>query len=71
MTMSVEAREESSRSLANNRHHWRQYTVQARMRSLAKIGLVPGQYSTGGKPTVLGMSKRGGAYPKQLLVLGA
>lgn len=37
----------------------------------AWIGLVPRQYSTGGKPTLLGISKRGNAYLRRLLVLGA
>lgn len=37
----------------------------------AWIGLVPRQHSTGGKPTLLGISKRGNAYLRRLLVLGA
>jgi len=28
----------------------------------AWLGLVPGQHSTGGKPTLLGISKRGNTY---------
>lgn len=37
----------------------------------AWIGLVPGQHSTGGKPTLLGISKRGNAYLRTLFVHGA
>lgn len=37
----------------------------------ALIGLVPGQYSTGGKPRLGHISKRGDAYLRNLLVQGA
>ena len=37
----------------------------------ASIGLVPRQYSTGGKPTLLGISKRGDTYLRTLLIHGA
>lgn len=37
----------------------------------AWLGLVPGQYSTGGKQTLLGISKRGNCYLRRLLVNGA
>ena len=37
----------------------------------AWIGLVPRQHSTGGKQTLLGISKRGDAYLRRLLVHGA
>lgn len=37
----------------------------------AWVGLVPRQHSTGGKNTLLGISKRGDAYLRQLLVHGA
>jgi transposase len=37
----------------------------------AWLGLVPRQHSTGGKPTLLGMSKRGDAYLRTLLIHGA
>ena len=37
----------------------------------AWVGLVPRQYSTGGKPTLLEISKRGDVYLRQLLVHGA
>jgi transposase len=37
----------------------------------AWIGLVPGQHSTGGKPTLLGISKRGNAYLRTLYIHGA
>jgi len=37
----------------------------------AWLGLVPRQHSSGGKPTLLGMSKRGDAYLRTLLVHGA
>ena len=37
----------------------------------AWLGLVPRQNSTGGKPSLLGMSKRGDAYLRTLLIHGA
>ena len=37
----------------------------------AWLGLVPRQHSTGGKATLLGMSKRGDAYLRTLLIHGA
>lgn len=37
----------------------------------AWIGLVPGQHSTGGKPMLLGISKRGNSYLRTLLIHGA
>lgn len=37
----------------------------------AWLGLVPQQYSTGGKTTLLGISKRGNRYLRRLLVHGA
>ncbi|MGB9429905.1 MAG: IS110 family transposase [Gammaproteobacteria bacterium] len=37
----------------------------------AWLGLVPRQYSTGGKPKLLGISKRGNRYLRMLLVHGA
>ena len=37
----------------------------------AWLGLVPRQYSTGGKERLLGMSKRGDSYLRQLLIHGA
>lgn len=37
----------------------------------AWIGLVPGQHTTGGKPTLLGISKRGNAYLRTLFIHGA
>ncbi len=36
----------------------------------AWLGLVPRQYSTGGKPTLLGISKRGDTYLRTLLIHG-
>src|SRR5262245_57633820 len=43
-----------------------------RARDLAAwLGLVPRQYSTGGKPTLLGISKRGNGYVRRLLIHGA
>ena len=36
----------------------------------AWLGLVPGQHSTGGKPTLLGISKRGDTYLRTLLIHG-
>lgn len=35
------------------------------------LGLVPRQHSTGGKPTLLGMTKRGNRYLRTLLIHGA
>jgi transposase len=37
----------------------------------AWLGLVPRQHSTGGKPTLLGISKRGDCYLRTLLIHGA
>jgi transposase len=37
----------------------------------AWLGLVPRQHSTGGKPKLLGISKRGDGYLRKLLLLGA
>ena len=37
----------------------------------AWLGLVPRQRSTGGKPTLLGISKRGDVYLRQLIIHGA
>jgi transposase len=37
----------------------------------AWIGLVPRQHSSGGKPTLLGISKRGDAYLRTLMIHGA
>ena len=37
----------------------------------AFLGLVPRQVSTGGKPTLLGISKRGDVYTRMLLIHGA
>jgi len=37
----------------------------------AWLGLVPRQHSTGGKPRLLGISKRGNRYLRRLFVLGA
>jgi transposase len=37
----------------------------------AWIGLVPGEYSTGGKQKLLGISKRGNSYLRRLFVQGA
>lgn len=37
----------------------------------AALGLVPAQHSSGGKPLLLGISKRGDAYTRSLLVHGA
>jgi transposase len=37
----------------------------------AWLGLVPRQNSTGGKTTLLGISKRGDSYLRMLLILGA
>lgn len=37
----------------------------------AWLGLVPGQHSTGGKPMLLGISKRGDTYLRTLMIHGA
>jgi transposase len=43
-----------------------------RARDLAAwLGLVPRQHSTGGKTTLLGISKRGNRYVRRLLIHGA
>lgn len=61
--------------------HWRPHALVAavgdgrqfkRGRDLsAWLGLVPAQYSTGGKSTLLGISKRGNCYVRRLLIHGA
>src|SRR6516165_1564981 len=38
---------------------------------MAWLGLIPQQYSTGGKPQMLGISKRGNRYLRRLLIHGA
>jgi transposase len=44
----------------------------SRGRDLAAwLGLVPRQHSTGGKPRLLGISKRGNAYLRRMLIHGA
>ena len=48
---------------ANQFHNARQFA--------AWLGLVPRQHSTGGKPMLLGISKRGDAYLRTLLIHGA
>ena len=35
------------------------------------MGLVPRQYSTGGKARLMGISKRGNSYLRKLLIHGA
>jgi Transposase IS116/IS110/IS902 family len=37
----------------------------------AWLGLVPRQFTTGGKPKLLGISKRGNSYLRKLLIHGA
>ena len=37
----------------------------------AWLGLVPAEYSTGGKQTLLGISKRGNRYVRRLIIHGA
>ena len=44
----------------------------ARGRDLAAwLGLVPRQVTTGGKPRLVGITKRGNKYPRKLLIHGA
>jgi transposase len=43
---------------------------EASIELAAWIGLVPRQHSTGGKPTLLGISKRGDTYLRTLLIHG-
>lgn len=59
-------------------HRARQGFVKARTAQanqirglLAEFGLVPRQHSSGGKPTLLGISKRGDSYLRTLLIHGA
>lgn len=48
------------------------WSLFANGRALAAwLGLVPRQHSTGGKPRLLGISKRGDVYLRQLLIHGA
>ena len=56
--------------------HWLRLSVDAKQfengRQLAAwLGLVPKQHSSGGKPTLLGISKRGDIYLRTLLIHGA
>jgi transposase len=44
----------------------------ARGRDLAAwLGLVPRQVTTGGRPRLLGITKRGSKYPRKMLIQGA
>ena len=47
---------------AHSSHRSRTHEVSSRPPSSARLGLVPRESSTGGKATLLGMSKRGDAY---------
>jgi len=47
------------------------HTFNSSREMAAWLGLVPRQHSTGGKPRLLGISKRGDVYLRQLLVHGA
>ena len=44
---------------------------KSRRQLVACIGLVPRQFSTGGKPKLGGISKRGDGYLRRLLIHGA
>jgi transposase len=44
---------------------------RSRERQLAWLGLVPRQSTTGGKPRLMGISKRGNKYLRKLLIHGA
>jgi len=50
-------------------HHAKEFTTGRQMS--AWLGLVPRQYSSGGKPVLLGISKRGDRYLRTLLIHGA
>jgi transposase len=55
-------------------HRARDQMLMHRTRLISQMrafGLVPRQYSTGGKPTLLGISKRGNGYVRRLLIHGA
>lgn len=52
--------------LAGDASHYRSGRAFA-----ASLGLVPRQYATGGKPRLLGISKRGDSHLRRLLVQGA
>ena len=45
--------------------------VESARPTTTKLGLVPRQHSSGGKPTLLGISKRGDRYVRTLLIHGA
>jgi transposase len=46
-------------------------TFQKGRNLAARMGIVPGEYSTGGKQKLLGISKRGNKYLRRLFVQGA
>jgi len=54
---------------------WQHWAIRGRSpmggRSRAWLGVVPRQASSGGKATLLGMSKRGDSYLRTLLIHGA
>ena len=53
-------------------HFLQEQEVFKNARQLAAwLGLVPRQHSSGGKPLLLGISKRGDTYLRTLLILGA
>nr|WP_198670398.1 transposase [Dyella sp. C9] len=45
--------------------------IQCGKNALARLGLTPRQHSSGGRDRLLGISKRGDAYLRSLLVHGA
>ena len=51
--------------------HRQRLSVPQGTRLRARLGLVPRQYSTGGKAKLLGISKRGNIYLRKVLIHGA
>ena len=61
-----------SAGLHRNRSCHRQWRRLPQGRDFAAwVGVVPRQYSTGGKPKLFGMSKRGNVYLRKMLIHGA
>src|SRR5437588_8757249 len=58
------------RSLASDRVRRPQFSAAIGNGAAFKKGIVPGEYTTGGKQKLLGISKRGNSYLRRLFVQG-
>ena len=59
------------RSLASDRVRRPQFSAAIGNGAAFKKGIVPGEYTTGGKQKLLGISKRGNSYLRRFFVQGA